>query len=132
MMHRPFLQLEIVDRLFSAGRAAAQRWGARVSLCVVDSGGHIVRLERLDGAPLVSLRVAEGKARTALEMQMDTATVQRIAESLPSITAIVGIYPFAGGFPLVHDATCIGAVGVSGDTPENDVAIAQQMVEALH
>ena len=131
MLLRPFIELETVDRLIGAGRKAAESRGARVSLCVVDSGGHIVRMDRLDGAPLVSLRVAEGKARTALEMQMDTAIVQGVAESLPSIIAIAGIYPFAGGVPLVHDATCIGAVGVSGDTPENDVAIAHQMVAAL-
>jgi glc operon protein GlcG len=124
MPSKPYIAIADADRVASAAREAAQAAGVAVTICVVDDAGHLLRLERLDGAPLVSLRVAEGKARTAVEMKMPTSLAEQAATGMPSIVAIADIYPFRGGFPLFEGDFCVGAVGISGGSPDQDEAIA--------
>lgn len=125
MPSKPYIALHDADRIAVAARDAAQAAGAAVTICVVDDAGHALRVDRLDGAPLVSLRVAEGKARTAVEMKMATSSAEQAAAGLPSIIAISGIYPFRGGIPLFEGDFCVGAVGISGGSPDQDEAIAE-------
>lgn len=130
MPSKPYITIADVDRIAVAARAAAQAAGIAVTICVVDDAGHSLRLERLDGAPLVSLRVAEGKARTAVEMKMSTSLAEQAATGLPTITAIAGIYPFRGGIPLFDGDFCVGGVGISGGSPDQDEAVAAAAARA--
>lgn len=131
MISRPSLTLAETDPIFSAARSLAQIENIAVTICLVDDGGHMLRLERMDDAPLISLRVAEGKARTALELRMSTSLLESAAAAMPSMNAIAEFYPFKGGIPLFHQGCCIGAIGVSGAIPEKDELIASHVAELL-
>ncbi|RQW41717.1 heme-binding protein [Novosphingobium sp. LASN5T] len=124
MISRPCLAVSEIDRIMEAARIVALADGFAVTICIVDDGGHLLRLDRLEGAPLVSLRVAEGKARTAVELNMSTASLEQAVSAMPSIIAIAGLHPFRGGIPLYHDGHCVGAIGVSGALPDQDEHIA--------
>lgn len=126
MMARTHLTTIEADAIMADARRAAEAEKVAVTICIVDDGGHLLRLDRLDDAQLVSLRVAEGKARTALELKMPTALLEEAAAALPSIIAIAGLHPFRGGVPLFHDGRCVGAIGVSGASPDQDEQIAQR------
>lgn len=125
MISKACLSITDVDQIIAAARVAAHTAGVGVTICVVDEAGNLLRLDRLDGAPLVSLRVAEGKARTAAEMRMSTAMIEHIAADMPSVIAIANIHPFRGGLPLFSEGHCVGAIGVSGALPDQDVQIAE-------
>lgn len=131
MPTKPYLTLSDVDRIVAAARAEATSAGAAVTICVVDDGGALLRLDRLDGALLVSLRVAEGKARTAVEMRMPTSAIEDMAIAFPPLISIPAIAPFRGGIPLTLDGALVGGVGVSGGSPEQDERIANVAVGAL-
>ena len=127
---KPYLAIADADRIAVAARTAARTAGIAVTICVVDDAGHALRLDRLDGAPLVSLRVAEGKARTAVEMKMPTSLAEQAATGLPTIIAIADIYPFRGGIPLFDGDFCVGGVGISGGSPDQDEAVAAAAARA--
>ncbi|AMK26589.1 heme-binding protein [Sphingobium sp. TB-6] len=131
MLFRPRLTPAEIDGIMAKAHAAAAAGGFAVTICIVDEGGHLLRLDRLEDAPLISLRVAEGKARTAVELNMSTAALEQAVAALPSMTAIAGIYPFRGGIPLRQDGYCVGAIGVSGVLPDQDEQVAQSGASAL-
>lgn len=131
MPSKPYMTIDAADRIVAAARAAAAKKAAAVTIAVVDDGGHLVRLDRLDGAPLISLRVAQGKARTALEMRAPTSAIEELAIVQPSLVAINDLYPFRGGRPLFTKMHCIGAVGVSGADAETDEKIAEAAEKAV-
>ncbi|WP_394439033.1 heme-binding protein [Sphingobium naphthae] len=131
MISRPRLTVSEIDHIMAAARIAAQADGLAVTICIVDDGGHLLRLDRLDNAPLISLRVAEGKARTAVELNMSTATLEQAVSDMPSMIAIAGLHPYRGGIPLHHEGHCVGAIGVSGALPEQDEHVALSGAHAL-
>jgi len=120
MVSRPILTLTQADVVAGAARSYAEACRLAVTICVVDGGGHLMRLDRLDDAPLVSLRVAQGKARTALELKTPTRLLEQAAADMPSFIAIADVYPFRGGIPLFVEGHCVGAIGVSGASPDED------------
>ena len=102
----------------------AEEVGAEIALAIVDRYGHIVQLDRMDGASLAAADLATAKARTALAFRAPTAGLV-----LPD-AALDQILPFAplaegGGVPLVHEGVIVGALGVSGDDPAEDDRIAR-------
>lgn len=131
MISRPFLTIVEADQIMASARATAEKQGVSVTICIVDAGGHLQRLDRMDGASLISLRVAEGKARTAVELKTPTAALEQAVASLPSMIAIENIYPFRGGVPLHHDGHCLGAIGVSGALPDQDEKVALSGAQAF-
>ncbi|AMK20469.1 MULTISPECIES: GlcG/HbpS family heme-binding protein [Sphingobium] len=131
MISRPCLTLTEIDHIMAAARIAAQKDGLAVTICILDDGGHLLRLDRLEGAPLISLRVAEGKARTAVELNMSSASLEQAVSATPSMIAIAGLHPFRGGIPLYHEGYCVGAIGVSGALPEQDEHVALSGAGAL-
>ncbi|OUC54358.1 hypothetical protein CA262_05370 [Sphingobium sp. GW456-12-10-14-TSB1] len=131
MIFRPHLTSSEIDAIMATARGFAEAQALAVTICIVDDGGHVLRLDRLDGAPLISLRVAEGKARTALELRMPTGLLEPSIAAMPSMIAIADFYPFRGGVPLFHQGQCVGAIGVSGAAPEQDEETAQRGADSL-
>jgi len=105
--------------------AVKNRWPVVIS--VVDSGGHLVLLERLDDTQIGSVEVAQGKARSAAAFRRPTKSFQ---DSLAAggeglrVLKLPGAMPVEGGLPLVLDGKIIGAIGVSGVTSQQDGVVA--------
>lgn len=136
---RTISALELADCRSIA--AAAERFAlqhqARVSLAICDGGGHPLLVIRLDGASPSSATVAMAKARMAALTGKPTADQEAaINGPRPALLQLSAAFNEAavamgGGLPLLHNGVCIGALGVSGMTPELDAAIASAGVEAL-
>lgn len=100
--------------LLAAAQKAATGPGTG-SIAVVDSGGHLLMLHRLDGTFPASARVAEGKARTAAVFRKATRDFEHAINSgRVAMAAMEGWTPLQGGVPIFVDGVCVGAVGVSG------------------
>ena len=123
--------------LAAANQTAAAHQNARVSIAVVDAGGHLLQFERRDGASPASAETALAKARMAALNGKPTAPMEAAINgerpALLQLALIMGQSAVAmgGGLPLIVDGHCIGAIGVSGMTPELDTAIAEAGAAAL-
>ena len=122
--------------ILSAGEACGQAMGVPVSLVVLDAGTHLKAISRMDSAPLGSIDIAIGKARTAVLLAMPSEAVWDycrpggVAPGLERSNG--GLVTFGGGIPLTDaEGSLIGAVGVSGGTVTEDLAIAQAAAAAL-
>ena len=109
--------------LDSAARAAGDR-GARVVIAVVDPWGELVELRRTPGAQIDSSRVAVDKARTAaLFVRPRREMEEQVSAGRIGALALHGASCLTGGVPLVRDGEVVGAIGTSGETPDEDEAI---------
>src|SRR3954447_11715880 len=113
------------DAVIAAAEQEAQRRGARVYLCVVDPSGEVVAMRRTDGAQVASARVAVDKARTAAIFVRPTREMEeQVTNGRLGALPRPGASPFIGGIPLRAGDEVLGAIGTSGETPDEDEAIA--------
>jgi glc operon protein GlcG len=109
--------------LIAAQRAADER-GARVVIAVVDPWGELVELRRTTGAQVASSRVAVDKARTAaIFVRPSREMEEQVSGGRIGALALHGAACLTGGIPLVVDGEVVGAIGTSGETPDEDEAI---------
>lgn len=116
------LTTETTRSVLDAAIAAATEVGLRCTAAVVDAGGHLLGLLRMDGSPLAALEAAQVKARTAVYFQTATANLPGDQPFTAALIGAVG-YPVAfigGGIPLLDDGVIIGAIGVGGGTAVQD------------
>jgi glc operon protein GlcG len=125
------LTLEDAARIVSACKVEAAKNKWNVSVAVVDDGGFLVHLERLDGAVPQSAMVATYKAQTAAATRTPTKTLEDIVKERPATVAFPGRVAVQGGLPIVHQGECVGAVGVSGAKSHEDEQIAAAGLRAL-
>src|SRR6202158_4191457 len=92
--------------------AAKNKWN--VSIAVVDDGGFLLHLERLDGAVGQSAAIATLKAQTAAATRTPTKILEDVVKERPATAAFPGRLAVQGGVPIMHQGECVGAVGVSG------------------
>lgn len=122
----------ILDAALDAARAA----GVRVSCCVVDGAADELAGMRMDGAAWFTLDVARSKARTAARMGVDSGDLADLKADYPElVTLIDGLLPFdvtalPGGVVIRDRESVVGAVGVSGAHPDQDVAVAKAAIDA--
>lgn len=122
--------------VIDAGEAHAAVIGAAVNIAVLDAGTHLKAFSRMDGAVLGSIDLAIGKARTAVLFTIPSETVWEYCKPGAPAQGLErsngGLVTFAGGIPLIDaNGTMIGAVGVSGGSVLQDLAIAQAATAAL-
>jgi glc operon protein GlcG len=99
---------------------------------VVDAAGHLIELSRMDGAQVASVEVGIGKARTAAIYRRPSRVFEeQIRSGRVAALALAGATPLQGGVPVVVGGVVVGAVGVSGDTPQVDEEIALAGANAL-
>jgi len=128
------ITLEQAKKVMAAAEAKALQNNWYVAISIMDSGGNPVMLHRLDGTQLGSVRMAEGKALTAVEFRRPSKAMEdAIAGGGVGLRyfAVSGIMPIEGGLPIVIDGKVVGAIGVSGVHATEDAQIAQAGVEAL-
>ena len=133
MKSRPFLSLTDVKRMVAAAEAEAQTNGWIVTIAVVDDGGHLLWLQRLDGAAPISAHIAPAKARTAAlgrrESRIYEEMINQGRTSFLSVPEIEGL--LEGGVPILVEGHCLGAIGVSGVKSSEDAQIAKAGIAAL-
>lgn len=124
---------KLIQQLIAAGLQAATRLDARVSIAVVDTGGHLAGFLRMEGVHTATVDVAQAKARSAAAFRRSTRIfATQLAEGNLSMLAVPGCVPLAGGIPLTRAQRLVGAVGVSGASPDIDEAIAETVYAQLH
>jgi uncharacterized protein GlcG (DUF336 family) len=133
MKSRPTLTAEDARRITAAAEHEALTHGWAVSIAVVDDGGHVWSLQRLDGAPPVSAQIAPAKARTAALGRRDSKVYEDMINqgrvSFLSAPALQGM--LEGGVPIMVEGQCVGAVGVSGVKSSEDAQIARAGIAAV-
>lgn len=133
MISKHVLTSSDVKRIAAAAEqeALANQWA--VSIAIVDDGGHLLWLERLDGAAPISAHIAPAKARTAALGRRESRLYEEVINggrvSFLSVPLLDGM--LEGGVPLFADGQCIGAVGVSGVKSTEDAQIAKAGIAAL-
>ena len=136
-MHR--LNLAQANALIEAAFAKGAELSLKpLTVTIHDPGGHLIACQRQDGASTMRVRLAGGKACGALALGVSSRTIGKMAEERPHFVASVrelgegGMVPVAGGVIVCDaDGTVLGAVGVTGDTSDNDEACALAAIESV-
>lgn len=131
MRHKPILTSSDAQKMIAASKAEAEKNNWPVSIAIVDDGGYLLHLERMDGAVLQSPDVATRKARTAALSQRPTKALEDMTKERPVMLVFPDRLPIQGGLPIVHENHCVGAVGVSGVKSHEDEQIAAAGIAAL-
>jgi uncharacterized protein GlcG (DUF336 family) len=132
MKTRAMLTLEDCKRIAAAAEAEARKNNWNVCVAILDDGGHLLHLFRMDGATPANSRIAIEKGRTAAETRRSTAMWEdRVKGGRMAMLKMPGVTPVQGGLPIVIDGECIGAVGVSGVQSHEDEQIAKAGIGVL-
>ena len=129
---KKILTLDAAKQVAAAAEAEAKRRGSTVVIVVVDDGGHVLLLERLDDTQVASVEVGIGKARTAAIFRRPSKDFEdQVRNGRVAALALPGATPLQGGIPIVVDGKVLGAIGVSGNTPQEDEDIAKVGAAAI-
>jgi uncharacterized protein GlcG (DUF336 family) len=133
MKTKPVLTLDDTRRIAQAAEAEALRNQWAVTIAIVDDGGHLLWLQRLDGAAPLSAHIAPAKAHTAALGQRESRVYEEMINqgrvSFLSAPLVEGL--LEGGVPIVVQGMCVGAVGVSGVKSSEDAQVARAGIAAL-
>ena len=120
------IALDAAKKVIAAAEAHARKIGVNVVITILDSGGHMVHMLRMDGSPLGSISIAEAKAATTIKLKRPTKMLQDMValggEHLRLLSA-PGLVVMEGGELLVTGNAIVGAIGVSGATSAQDAEI---------
>jgi glc operon protein GlcG len=125
------LNLQDANELIGRAHAKAAELGIRVTVAVVDEGAHLIALSRMDGAAPLTPQVAEAKAVGAAMLHRDGASLGELAKDRPGFFNVadrlvrVPIVPGLGSVLIKREGKVLGAVGVSGGRPEQDLECAE-------
>ena len=127
------LELADVKAVAAAAEAEALKNNWAVTIAIVDDGGHLLWLQRLDGAPPISAHIGPAKAHTAALGRRESKVYEDIINggrtaflTAPEVQGLL-----EGGVPIMKDGFCLGAVGVSGVKSSEDAQIAKAGIAAL-
>ena len=133
MNSKSVLTIVEVKRIAAAAEAEALRNQWAVTIAIVDDGGHLLALQRLDGAPPISAHIAPAKARTAAMGRRESKVYEEMINqgrvSFLSAPTLDGM--LEGGVPILVEGQCVGAVGVSGVKSAEDAQVAKAGIAAL-
>jgi glc operon protein GlcG len=126
------LTLEGAKKVAAAAEAEAKKNNWNVVIAVVDDGGHLLYLQRIDGTQTGSIDVAIQKARTAQSFKRPTKVFEdAIAGGRIALIGLHGALPLEGGLPIMVGGQLVGAIGVSGVKSTEDGQIAKAGADAL-
>lgn len=120
MKTKPILTAEDCDKIYAAARGEALKNKWNVTVAIVDDGGHVLLLKRMDGAAPVTAEIAEQKSRSAAIARRSTkVTEDRIAAGRIALLRMPPL-PVQGGLPIMVQGECVGGIGVSGVQSHED------------
>ena len=133
MKTKSVLEQSDIKAIAAAAEAEALKNNWAVTIAIVDDGGHLLHLQRLDGAAPISAHIAPAKANTAAMGQRESKVYEDIINggrtSFLSAPYIQGM--LEGGLPILKDGECVGAVGVSGVKSTEDAQVARAGIAAI-
>lgn len=129
--------LDLAKEIIAGAEEEAKKIGVSMVISVVDDGGNLVAVHRMDDAWLASVDIAQNKAWTSVALKTPSAN---LAEATVPAAELYGLNTtnngrlvvFGGGIPLVNDGKVVGAIGVSGSTVPHDVQVAEAGVEVFN
>jgi uncharacterized protein GlcG (DUF336 family) len=123
----PPISLDRAQAVIQAAVAEAKRRGWKMNIAVADSGGNLVAFQRMDGAMLASIQIAEHKARAAATFRRPTKVFEDGINlmHLNYLLAFDGIIASRGGIPLIEHGALIGSIGCSGGTDSQDEIVSE-------
>lgn len=125
LLEKKTLTLEAADKIAAAAETEAKKRKATVVIVVVDDGGYPLVLKRLNDTQVASVEVGIGKARTAAIFRRPSRDFEeQIKNGRVASLVLPGATPLQGGVPLIANGKVVGAIGVSGNTPQEDEDIA--------
>lgn len=132
VQQQPVLTLDAARRAAATAEAEARRNNWRVSVAVVDAYGELLAFARMDDAPISSVAISQGKARTAARFRRPTRALDSsLTAGRTALLALEGVIPVEGGVPITVNGRVVGAVGVSGVTSAQDAQCAQAGATAV-
>jgi uncharacterized protein GlcG (DUF336 family) len=133
MKTKHYLEVQDIEALAAAAKAEAVNNNWAVTIAIVDDGGHLLWLQRLDGAAPISAHIAPAKAQTAALGRRETKIYEDIINNgrLSFLSAPVIHGMLEGGVPIIKEGMVIGAVGVSGVKSNEDAQIAKAGISAI-
>lgn len=131
------ITLDLAKEIIAGAEEEANKIGVSMVISVVDDGGNLIAIHRMDDAWLASIDIAQNKAWTSVALKMPSAN---LADATVPTAELYGLNTtnngrlvvFGGGIPLVIDGKVVGAVGVSGSTVPNDVQVAEAGVKVFN
>lgn len=130
------ITLEMAQEMVQAAIKKAKELGVNVNIAIVDDGGHLVSFGRMDGAPILSIGIAQNKAYTAIAFGLPTHEWHPLIAEEPALREGIVHTPrlviFGGGYPIKVEDQVIGGIGVSGGSAEEDMACAQAGLAVLN
>jgi glc operon protein GlcG len=130
---KKILTLEAAQQIALAARAEAKKNGWTMVICIVDDGGHLIYLERMDGTQIGSLQVAQQKARTAALFKRPSKALEEAVTGGRTVMMKLGdSIPIEGGIPILVGTELIGAIGVSGANSPQDSQVAAAGLTVLN
>jgi uncharacterized protein GlcG (DUF336 family) len=129
---RKSLNLEVAKAIAAAAEQHAVKNKWNVVIAILDDGGNLIYLQRMDGTQIGSVDVAVAKAKTAVLFKRPSkALSDAVASGRTAMMTLPGALAVEGGVPIVSEGEIVGSIGVSGVTSEQDGMIAQAGVDAL-
>ena len=126
------LTLDVAKQISAAAEAEAAKNKWTVAIAIVDEGGHLIYLAKIDNTQYGSVDVAIQKAQTSAAFKRPTKVFEdAIAGGRNAIIGLKGALPLEGGVPIIHDGKVIGAIGVSGVKSTEDGQVAKAGADAL-
>jgi len=128
------ITLDVAKKIMAAAEAEAVKNNWQVVITIIDSGGHMVMMQKSDNTQLASIAASEGKAQTSLAFKLPSKALEdAIAAGGPGtrLLALKNIAPFEGGLPILIDGKIVGAIGVSGALSSQDAQIARAGLSAV-
>ena len=124
------ITLELAKEIIAGSEEEAKKMGIAMVISVVDDGGNLVAIHRMDDAWLASIEIAQNKAWTSVALKMPTAN---LADATVPAAELYGLNTtnngrlvvFGGGIPLILDGKVVGAIGVSGSSVPHDMQVAE-------
>ena len=126
------LTLEAAKKLAALAESEAMKNKWTMVIVIVDDGGNVMYLERMDNTQIGSIEVAIQKAKTAISFKRPTKTFEeRALAGKTVLLALPGVVPIEGGLPIVVDEQYLGAIGVSGGASDQDGVVAKAALDAF-
>jgi glc operon protein GlcG len=131
MKTRPELTLEDCKKMSIAAEAEARRNNWNVAIAILDDGGHLLHLVRMDGATPANAEIAVQKARTAATTRRSSKMWEERVAGGRLVMMKMPVLPVQGGLPIMFEGTCVGGIGASGVQSHEDEQIVQAGIDAL-
>jgi glc operon protein GlcG len=126
---------DVIEQMISATLLEANLLQVPITVSIVDLGGHLVAMQRMDGCSFFALDVSQKKAVTASQFKMPTHTLYELAQRVPGMEKALdknsAILPIVGGFPVIVNEQVVGGLGISGGDADQDKAIGEKGIQAL-